>query len=421
MKKPVEPLAFLAPKPSAVLQRLAFLVNRLVFLRPSRLRIAIAAADAARMRALPRDAGNVLVGAHPGPSDPYLMFHLYHVLDRLPAGFLMAAEPFYRRPWIVRALLRRLGAMPVARGRRNPEAVAYMSAQIASGRWCGMFPEGEIYYSRDLMPMEHGAVRIAIDAALEAQRRARGSPPPVLITPFAHVYFYRDPDATLRLLASALGALEARPEVHGAPQDGDVVPRLREVASRIIEHRAERYAVPAAVWRGGDRFERAHRLADYVLEELEHRHLGEVRDDHVRRRALRARMKLFELLETETRADARERLLLDVQKTRDIVMTVPFSPDYVARHGDLEMAAEYLQRYCWVLGLPAPWLGSQEAEVRFLDPTDAHLIAGKYEARDSEAEGREHLSRCTEDLRARIQDAVDRIVRERPTRRLPGW
>ena len=112
--------------------------------------------------------------------------------------------------------MRWLGAIPVARGRSNPQAIEYVIRALCEGRWAGIYPEGEMYYSREVMPMEHGAVRIAISAALRIQEQARERGiarnrwRPVLITPFAHAYFFSNPSKSLQRIEAKLAELKLR-------------------------------------------------------------------------------------------------------------------------------------------------------------------------------------------------------------------
>jgi hypothetical protein len=147
-----------------------------------------------------------------------------------------------------------LGVIPVARGRSNPEAVHFMSERLAQGWWAGIFPEGDVYFSREVMPMEYGALRIAVEASLLAgqsssdQRRERF----VLITPFAYAYFFSKPSTTIKRLDAALSEVESRPEVFGRAGKGDVSGRLRVVGERLLDHKATEYGIPSALWNDTD-------------------------------------------------------------------------------------------------------------------------------------------------------------------------
>jgi len=417
---------FVPPKPRPWLQNLTLIVNDVVGLTLGSFKFGpvrpVIPHDAVqKLRAIPPDAGNVLVGPHPGTHDPFLLYHLYRVAGKVPAAILMASESFYNRGWMKRAMMRSVGVMPVVRGRKNPEAVDYVTERLADGKWCGLFPEGEMYYSREVMPMEYGALRLAVEAAIKVRQRAARlgrrdvGQRPVLVTPFAHVYFFRNHERTLRETKDALTELEQRPEVFGKQQQGDLITRLRSVADRLLEYRAEQYGVPQEVWSGPDRFARADRLKTYVLEQLERRYQGAVAQGYVRRRALKVRMTIYEILGRSTGNVAEtEALQLDLQKTRDIVMAVPFSRDYLNKYGDLEMWVEYLRRFRSVLKMPDPDLGSQEAIFRVMPSIDAHPLAAHYESLPSQDARMEFLFDKTDELRKSIQSGVDEICWAHP-------
>ena len=410
-------LAFVAPRPWGWLQRLAFLVNRFVVLglgvgAPGRVQPVLSQQSVARLRAIPATAGNVLVGPHSGTHDPHLMYELCRVARRLPAGFFMAAEYYQARSALGRAFLRHLGAIPVARGRHNPRAVRHMVERLAAGSWCGLFPEGESYHSREVMPLEYGAVRTAIEAALAVRDPRRT---PVLLTPFALVYFYRHPARTLRRLEAVLARVESHPEVFGEPRQGELTQRILLATDALTRHKARRYGVADGEWNAAGRFERVARLQRVVTEALERRYRGGVQAGFVRRRAMKIRMRIYEQLR-ELPADAPQRKQLeeDLLKTRDIVIVAPFSPQCLEKYGDLEMWVEYVRRMHVALGLPQPDLGPQRAVIDVLAPVDVHPLAAHYR-NAADDDGRVAiLIEETEKLREALQRGVDAIVERHP-------
>lgn len=423
-RKAEEVLTFLRPNPRPWLQRAAFLLNRVFNLTfgafgLGRVKPVISAQEIRKLRAIPMEVGNILVGPHPSTHDPFLMYHLYSVAHRIPAGFLVAAESFYKHGPLVRSLMRSLGAIPVARGRKNPQAIDYMTDRLAEGKWCGLFPEGEMYYSREVMPMEYGALRIAVEAALKVRQRAnrdrssREHMTPVLITPFAHVYFFTNRKKTMLRTEAALEELEVRPEVFGRRQCGDLISRLRAAADRLLEYKGNKYGVPKASWDDPDRFERARKLQKFVLEGLEKKYRGQIHEGYERRRALKVRMDIFDVLRSKNFDKQEiESLKLDIQKTRDIVMTVPFNRDYLNRYGDLEMWVEYLRRFRSTLGMPEYDPGPREVVFRIMPSIDVLEIAERYlELATPEAQ-MEYLFDKTEELRRIIQGGVETIGRE---------
>lgn len=424
-------LTFKEPHPIPLLQRVGFFANRVFNLAfgaagLGRLTPVIAAEDLRQLRAIPRHAGNMLVGPHPGSHDAYLMYYLCSRARQTSACFMIAAEPFAKRSRLGRAVIGWMGGLPVARGRKNPQAIEYMTRALSEGNWTGIYPEGEMYYSREVMPMEYGAVRIAVAAALRIQKqaRARGIPEsgwrPVLITPFAQVYFFSNEEKSLRRIQAALAELESRSEFFGEVRPGDFRNRLRALAGKVMEFKAQRYAVSREQWKGDDRFDRARKLQEVVLCDLERRYLGRIQKGYPRRRALKIRMKLFERLRDSQLSEAREREVhVDIEKTRDIVMIAPFTPRYVDKYGDLEMWGEYLRRIRNSLRLGETNLGPQTVVFKILPSVDAHQIASRYDEFNSHADRQVYLYETTEELRGRIQKGVDSICREHPTLKMP--
>lgn len=423
-------LTFRRPRSSPLFQRIAAWLNWVLYLRLGLMRYGsakpiVARQELAKLKAIPTGAGNILVGPHPGPLDPNLMFYLATKAHEEPLAFLVAEEMYYGGTFLRRAALSQLGAMPVARGNKNPEAIRCMTEHLANGGWGGIFPEGELYFSREVMPMEYGALRIATEAALEIQHDAERSGGtnislrPILVTPFAYAYFFADPPMTLRRVVSALEELESRAEVFGEPRKGDVVGRLRAVADALLEHKAREYGIPSPEWQHPDRFVRAKKLRDAALERLETQYIGGVQEGFVRRRALKVRMVIYARLAQSQLSDAeREELQRDLQQTREIVLTVPFTRAYLNKYGDLEMWVEYLRRFRRVLQMASRDLGPQDVVFKILAPIDMHAVARHYRSLPSEDARLEYLFQKTEELRGTIQAGVNEICAAHPTRRI---
>ncbi len=415
-------LTFKAPKPKPWLQRFLLAVNRTVFLPAFKhVEVVLPPSEVDRLRAIPGHAGNMLVAPHPDSLDGPIMFHLYHVAGKVPAGFFVASDALQKSTGLYRALLSLLGAVPVRRGKPNPEAIEYLTRRIAEGGWGGIFPEGAIYISRRVMPMEYGAVRIAIEAALKVQAAARSSGPqalrPIFITPYAHVYFHTDRQEMLRNMSQALHEIEALPDVFGQGRQGDLGGRLRDVAQRILESKARRYQIATDGWEALDLFERGERLQGRLLEQLEQKYRGGIGTGYARRRAMKVRMKIYERLAESSPAPKAE-LREDMQKTLDVVALISFDRAYVSTYGDMEMWGEFLRRFRDSVGMAEGPFGRRRAVVRVLKSKEVHEPAKAYEALPDEESRRAFLFRLTEDLRNEIQAAVDEICRENPPLRL---
>lgn len=415
-------LTFKAPKPKPWLQRFLLTVNRTLFLPALKhVEVVLPPSEVDKLKAIPTHAGNMLVAPHPDSLDGPIMFHLYHVAGKVPAGFFMASDALQKSSRLYRALLSFLGAVPISRGKPNPEAIEYLTQRIAEGGWGGIFPEGAIYISRRVMPMEYGAVRIAIEAALKIQTAARsGGQPglrPIFITPYAHVYFHTDREEMLRNMSKALQEIEALPDVFGQGRQGDLPGRLRDVAQRILESKARRYQIATDGWEALDLFERGERLQGLLLEQLEQKYRGGIRTGYPRRRAMKVRMKIYERL-VESSPTQKVELKEDIQKTLDVVALISFDRAYIGTYNDMEMWGEFLRRFRDSVGMAEGPFGHRRAVVRVLKGKNVHDAAKEYEALPDEESRRAFLFRLTEGLRNEIQAAVDEICRENPPLRL---
>jgi Acyltransferase len=422
---------FQAPRYSDVARGIAYLANWLLQLRLGGSQHGtvipiLPASEIATLRAIPGGSGNILVGPHPGPVDPQLIFHLLGTVHDGPALFLMAAESYYRGGWLRRALFNRLGVIPVARGRKNPDAVRCMTEYLAQGWWGGIFPEGEVYFSREVMPMEYGAVRIAVEAALRIRSQALRANHRIddframYVTPFSYVYFFCNPTRSKRRADQALREIEAHPMIAIRDASGSIPTRLRSAADRLLENKAAEYGVPRDAWHCDDRFERVKRLQNAVLSRLETRYLGRHGSGYARRRAMDVRMACFERLANEQLSQQqRSNIEKDIQKTRELILMMPFTRAYRKKHGDLEMWIEYLRRFRSALNLRPFNFGKQEVRFKILQSVDMHPIAMKYESLAVEQDRQILLYSVTDSLRDIIQAGVDDICASRPVMRMP--
>ena len=423
--------SFATPKYSPWARRITSLANRVFYFRLGGLRHGtvipiLPESELTKLKAIPRGAGNILVGPHPGPLDAYLMSYLLDAAHHGPAVFLMAAEVYFGGTALRRFLLRRLGVIPVARGRKNPEAVQVMSEFIARGWWGGIFPEGEVYFSRQVMPMEYGMVRIAVEAALKIQRKAdergqnKNEHRPVFLTPFGHVYFLKDPKDAMRRVRNALRDLESHPMVAIKHPTGDLPTRLRRAADQLLENKADVYRIPGEEWHHDDRFERTRRLQDAVISRLEKEYFGRIERGYVRRRATRVRTACFErLADGGLSEEARQKIEEDIQKTREVILMTPFSQAYREKYNDLETWVEYLCRIRSALGMSPFNFGSQVVDFKVQTPIDVHPIATEYRSLDSEENRIAYLYKKTELVRELVQASVDEICSAHKTMRIP--
>ena len=105
---------------------------------------------------LPPRGAAILICNHTSGLDPHL---LQAPCQRL-ITWMMARE-YYEIPGI-KTILRNLGMIPVARNGRDMSAMREAMRTLHNGQVLGIFPEGRIETSRDLLPFQTGVAMLAI-------------------------------------------------------------------------------------------------------------------------------------------------------------------------------------------------------------------------------------------------------------------
>src|SRR4051812_27325168 len=105
---------------------------------------------------LPREGPAILICNHTSALDPHL---LQTPCDRL-ITWMMARE-YYELPGI-KTILRNLGMIPVARNGRDMAAMREAMRTLHNGQVLGVFPEGRIETSREMLPFQTGVAMMAI-------------------------------------------------------------------------------------------------------------------------------------------------------------------------------------------------------------------------------------------------------------------
>lgn len=105
---------------------------------------------------LPRGGAAILVCNHTSGLDPLL---IQSVCPRM-IRWMMSRE-YYEMP-ALKWVFKTTGAIPVERGGRDLSATRSAMRALADGYVVGIFPEGRIETSRDLMPFQTGATMMAI-------------------------------------------------------------------------------------------------------------------------------------------------------------------------------------------------------------------------------------------------------------------
>jgi 1-acyl-sn-glycerol-3-phosphate acyltransferase len=105
---------------------------------------------------LPRDGAAILVSNHISGLDPLL---IQSVCPRL-IRWMMAKE--YMEVFGLRWVFKHVGIIPVARSGRDLSSTRTAMRALARGELIGVFPEGRIETSRELLPFQTGVAMMAI-------------------------------------------------------------------------------------------------------------------------------------------------------------------------------------------------------------------------------------------------------------------
>jgi 1-acyl-sn-glycerol-3-phosphate acyltransferase len=440
---------FKAPEPNSFMQRVLLSLNRRIMLPFVRkIKLELPPAELVKLRSIPKEAGNIFVGPHPDNEDGGLMFDLYRLAGKVPAGFFIGSEVLVRQSRFAQKLMNAIGAIPVARGKSNPEATEYLTDKIANGGWGGIFPEGTVYISRQVMPMEYGALKIGMEAALKAEDEyekrleivrleaelkakkaaldiqtenlaaAESAPPtlrPIFVTPFAHVYYHTNVSKMIQNMDKGLADIEIKPEIFGKKQTGTIKDRMKNVALQILSERASRYQISRSEFEDADIFVSAHKLEKRLLEDLEMKYKGIVQTGFSRRRAIKIKMLvLSELNQIPITEDRKKELKLDLQKTQDVATLTSFDREYMNQYDDVEMWGEFLRRLRDMVGLDFNPFGRRRAVMHMLPSIDMHKEAANYKKLESDDAKQHYLFDLTEKVRQQIQAEVNKITQSRP-------
>jgi 1-acyl-sn-glycerol-3-phosphate acyltransferase len=105
---------------------------------------------------LPRTGSAILISNHTSSLDPLL---IQSVLDRVVVW--MMAKEYYDIP-ALKPFFKLIEAIPVERGSRDTSAMRLALRALQEGRILGVFPEGQIETTRDLLPFQSGVAQMAI-------------------------------------------------------------------------------------------------------------------------------------------------------------------------------------------------------------------------------------------------------------------
>jgi 1-acyl-sn-glycerol-3-phosphate acyltransferase len=105
---------------------------------------------------LPETGAAILICNHTSPLDPQL---IQSVCPRL-ITWMMAAE--YYDIWGIRQIFRTVGVIPVTRSGRDTSATRAAMRALHNGQILGVFPEGKIETTDELLPFQTGVAMMAM-------------------------------------------------------------------------------------------------------------------------------------------------------------------------------------------------------------------------------------------------------------------
>ena len=112
---------------------------------------------------LPEEGGYVLAVSHFSYLDFALAGFVVWESSRRPTRYMATKASFDH--WLTGPLMKGAKHVPVERG-TGPESMAAATAALQSGEIMGMFPEGRVSASWELLPFKTGAVRLAQQAGV---------------------------------------------------------------------------------------------------------------------------------------------------------------------------------------------------------------------------------------------------------------
>jgi 1-acyl-sn-glycerol-3-phosphate acyltransferase len=159
-------------------------------------------------QSLPRDGPAILVSNHTSGLDPML---IQSVCPRL-ITWMMAGE--YMHIPVLRRVFKTLGVIPVARSGRDLTSTRAAIRALHDGAVLGVFPEGRIENSRQLLPFQTGVALMAIKTGvpvfpvyLDGSQRGREIAASVLLPGVSSIAF--GPEVVFDRTSTSKEALEA--------------------------------------------------------------------------------------------------------------------------------------------------------------------------------------------------------------------
>src|SRR6516162_381208 len=381
------------------------LVNR--FYAMPRSRVSCEIRDMEKLRNRP--PGVIITPNHSDYADAMVVTEVMRRTRRF-ANFMATRENFDANLGLNGMVMQWMGGFSVNRGGENAKCQQFAKDVVKRARYdLLVFPEGEVYLLNDLvMPFKPGVAMLALDVASENRKEGR-SEHPVTIVPIAIKYRYVDD--VIPALDRIAAALEAT--YFGESRSGPLYDRVYAIGLELLSRKEQEWGLhpdPAC-----DVYDRVHYIQKFLLESLERRYLGRVRDDFPFDRARRLILHLLgELENLAARPDLSdaERTALAAELRRDLLRaeaaarSVSFADDYVISRPTPERMAETLtklEREIRGRNVVLPRV-KRAAMISVGDHIDVRRYLAAYDARGTR---KETILRLTRDLQNSIQAMID--------------
>ena len=398
---------FKPPKPNRAFIRGMRLVN--LFYGLWRAKLVCAARDLEKLRRLP--PGAIITPNHSDYADAIVVTELGRRADRY-FNFMATRESFDTGHGLHGLAMQWLGGFSVNRGGENARCQQVAKDVVKAGRYdLLIFPEGEIYLLNDLvMPFKPGVAMLALDVANENAKDGRVDRP-VTIVPVAIKYRY-----LVDILPAVKGIVERlEATIFDGPRPGGLYDRISALGVELLNRKEQEYGLRPDP--SGDLYVRVEAVRKHLLETLERRYLGRVRDEFAFDRARRLIIHILEeLAHLEGRADlpAHEKAAAAADLRRDLgwaqtaARSVSFAEDYLIAQPTPERLAETLAKLeREVYGREAfPPKAKRLATVKIGDPIDVRGYLAEYAERRTRKEA---ILRLVRDLQQSIQSMLDAL------------
>jgi len=355
----------------------------------------IADEDLNRLKALPKDAGLVLVSNHADEMDPRVCLELAR---RSGKRFMIMCnrEAFNENFGLAGKALQSLGYFSVNRGAHDITAKDYAIDLVKAGKdVLVMFPEGEIFYLNEVIQRFHaGAISIAMDAVLD-QRKSKPDWSAYLI-PMAIKYHY--PESIEDILSRRMTRMETRLAL--PKMTASLIDRLKRIQQTLLHREQKSYGINLDHAVEPDLGQEIVQTQEALLQLIEEKHQKKLLSEK-------------NLIDQSWQLGAELREMNFPQKSKEledlkiIEHMVSWRPGYYGTGNSQDRIAEALlkqERDLYKIKRPQQ-LANRNVYVKIAEPTNLGTFADHYQ---SDAHGM--LSKVTSNLHDQIQSMIDDMV-----------